>query len=67
MLKRLFIAYWMNRKLFVSAYSTTPTQCYDPQVDEYYNVGDVWSSSYSGCKLSTCVDIDGILNVERYS
>ncbi|XP_043220971.1 uncharacterized protein LOC122381173 [Amphibalanus amphitrite] len=48
-------------------YSTAPTQCYDPQIDEYFNEGDVWSSSYSGCKLSTCVDINGILNVERYS
>ncbi|XP_043247581.1 uncharacterized protein LOC122394637 [Amphibalanus amphitrite] len=48
-------------------YSSNMSQCHDTQTDEYYNEGDFWSSKYSGCKLSTCVNINGVLNVERYS
>ncbi|KAF0293101.1 hypothetical protein FJT64_008998 [Amphibalanus amphitrite] len=43
------------------------SQCHDTQTGDYYNEGDFWSSKYSGCKLSTCVNINGVLNVERYS
>ncbi|XP_043220973.1 uncharacterized protein LOC122381174 [Amphibalanus amphitrite] len=48
-------------------YSTRPSQCFDPQVNEYYNVDDTWTSPQSGCKLNTCVEHNGKVNVERYS
>ncbi|XP_043247585.1 uncharacterized protein LOC122394642 [Amphibalanus amphitrite] len=48
-------------------YSSSHPQCFDTQVSRFYDVGEVWSSAYSACKLNTCVNIGGVLHVERYS
>ncbi|XP_043247592.1 uncharacterized protein LOC122394647 [Amphibalanus amphitrite] len=48
-------------------YSSNMSQCLDPQLNQMYDEGDFWSSPFSDCKLNTCVDINGVLNVERYS
>ncbi|XP_043247593.1 uncharacterized protein LOC122394650 [Amphibalanus amphitrite] len=50
-----------------ASYSSNMSQCHDTQTNKYYNEGDLWSSAYSDCKLNTCVNINGVLHVERYS
>ena len=52
---------------FSPAYSSNMSQCLDPQLNQLYNEGDFWSTPFSDCKLNTCVNINGVLNVERYS
>ncbi|XP_037086962.1 uncharacterized protein LOC119107576 isoform X2 [Pollicipes pollicipes] len=42
------------------------TKCHDNQVDKKYNIGDVWSSPFSGCKQSHCIKDNGVLYIDRF-
>lgn len=43
------------------------TQCYDAQVHKHFDVGDVWTSAYSGCKQSRCVREGDKLYLDRHT
>ncbi|XP_037069754.1 uncharacterized protein LOC119091219 [Pollicipes pollicipes] len=40
-------------------------ECYDPAVDNFYNIGEEWGPKNANCKMSKCVKEKGTLFIDR--